>query len=130
VSAARKTSTTPTQRTLARLRKDGALAGIVERWNQHARVRQDLFGFIDIVAIRDGAIVAVQCTSTPNMASRCTKIADECTEPAREWLRAGGAIEVWGWAKRGPAGKRKLWTVRIVPILINAAGKLYQGEAR
>ena len=42
----------PTQRTLARLRQEGALeVAIVEHWNPHARIRQDLFGFIDILAI-------------------------------------------------------------------------------
>ena len=27
------------------------------------------------------------------------------------WLQGGGRFEVWGWAKRGKAGARKLWTL-------------------
>jgi hypothetical protein len=35
---------TPTQRSLAYLRAEGWQVAIVERWNPHARIRQDLFG--------------------------------------------------------------------------------------
>ncbi len=46
----------PTQRTLEMLRKDGAIAQVVERWqiipgHPGGGVRQDLFGCIDVVAI-------------------------------------------------------------------------------
>lgn len=27
-------------------------------------------------------------------------------------LREAGSVEVWGWAKRGARGKRKLWTLK------------------
>ncbi|MBI4326652.1 MAG: hypothetical protein HY674_15520 [Chloroflexi bacterium] len=43
---------TPTQRSLSKLRAEGWLAVIVERWNPYDRVRQDLFGFADLLAIR------------------------------------------------------------------------------
>jgi hypothetical protein len=54
----------PTQRTLAAIRREGALAGIVEKWNSHAFIRQDLFGFVDIIAIYPDSrrITAIQCT--------------------------------------------------------------------
>lgn len=111
-------ATSPTQRTLAYLRKRGEVAQVVERFNQFAKVRQDLFGFIDIVNLRTGAIVGVQCTSGGNVAARVNKILNECGDVAREWLLAGGRIEVWGWAKRGPRGKRKLWTPRVVDVFL------------
>ena len=43
----------PTQRTLKRLRDSGdyPLVTIVERWNAFAKIRQDLFGIIDLLAI-------------------------------------------------------------------------------
>ena len=43
----------PTQRTLKRLREkeEYPLVTIVERWNAFAKIRQDLFGIIDILAI-------------------------------------------------------------------------------
>lgn len=88
----------PTQLTLRKLRDDGYQAQVVEVWNPHARIRQDLFGFIDVIALRGGETLAVQATSTPNVPSRVTKIADSPLVGAvRE---AGWRIVVWGWAKK------------------------------
>jgi len=90
----------PTQRTLKYLRGMGYTAVITERWNQWAKVRQDLFGIVDVLAVRVGETLAVQCTSAPNVSSRVNKIADhESTPRLRE---AGWKIEVHGWTK----GKR------------------------
>ena len=41
---------TPTQRTLKHMRERGYTCQVVEHWNPFARIRQDLYGFID----RDG----------------------------------------------------------------------------
>lgn len=88
----------PTQLTLRKLRDDGYQAAVVEHWNPHARIRQDLFGFVDVLAVRGTETLAVQATSTPNVASRVTKIADSPLVGAvRE---AGWRIVVWGWAKK------------------------------
>jgi carbonic anhydrase len=106
----------PTQRTLAHLRKLGYTAQVVERWNQFAKVRQDLLGFIDVLAIGDGRIVGVQATASA-VAARVEKIRNE--PRAREWLRAGGLIEVHGWAKKGAAGKRKTYQLRTVRIWLD-----------
>jgi hypothetical protein len=90
----------PTQRTLFYLRKKGYTAVITERWNSFAKIRQDMFGIVDVLAVRSGETLAVQCTSAPNVASRVTKIAEhESTPRLRE---AGWRIEVHGWTK----GKR------------------------
>ena len=103
--------TSPTQRTLARLREDGWTAQVVERWNPHARIRQDLFGVIDIVAIKPGLpILGIQACAGASHAARRTKA---LAEPRLlTWLAAGGKFEVWSWAKRGPRGERKVWTLR------------------
>lgn len=100
----------PTQRTLAECRKRGWTAGIVEKWNMHARIRQDLFGCIDIVALTPNGILGIQACAGSSHAARMTK---SLAEPRlAEWLKAGGAFEVWSWSKRGPRGKRKTWTLR------------------
>ncbi len=93
---------TPTQRTLAKLRADGWTTAIVEHWNAHARIRQDLFGFIDILALREGETLAVQATSGSNVSARVAKIAASETAPIVR--KAGWRIEVWGWRKNA-AGK-------------------------
>ena len=90
---------TPTQLTLRHLRADGYTAEVVERWNPHARVRNDLFGFVDVLAVRGPETLAVQTTSATNVSARIRKIADSPFVGAvRE---AGWRIVVHGWAKRG-----------------------------
>lgn len=97
----------PTQRTLAELRKLGYLAAVVERWNPHAKIRQDLFGFVDVLAIGTEGdapgyenTLAVQATSGSNVASRLTKLRSEAVAPAVARVQAAGwKVEVWGWRK-------------------------------
>jgi hypothetical protein len=88
---------TPTELTLRKLRADGYVCEVTERWNPHARVRNDLFGFIDVVALRGEETLAVQATSAANVSKRVAKIAESPMVGAvRE---AGWTIRVWGWAK-------------------------------
>lgn len=116
----------PTQRTLALLRKEGWQAQVVEKWNPHSRTRLDLFGGIDVLACRPyeaslgiaGAVVAygaprivgVQACAAASHAARKSKLLKE--KKIAVWLAAGGRVEVWSWGKRGARGKRKTWQVR------------------
>lgn len=88
---------TPTQRSLNHLRKLGYRAAVVEKWNSHARLRQDLFGIVDILAIKEGETLAVQTTSWSNVAARIRKIAE--SEATPDMRAAGWRIEVHGWRK-------------------------------
>lgn len=130
----RKSSISPTSRTLAELRKRGWTAQVVEQHLPFPKpfgTKRDLFGVIDIVAIvpatadpvdlpyRDaaglaGAILGIQATSAltgGNHSARRTKI---LAEPrARAWVEAGGRLELWSWSKRGDRGKAKRWTLRV-----------------
>jgi hypothetical protein len=101
---------TPTQRSLEQLRRDGWTVAIVERWNPHARIRQDLFGCIDILALRDGETLAVQTTST-GVAARVRKIADNPNLPAMR--AAGWSIVVHGWRK---STRTRKWVQRVVDV--------------
>lgn len=102
----------PTQRSLALMRDLGYTAQVVEHWNPFAHVRQDLFGFGDVIAFCGGHITLIQTTSGSNVAARREKI--EAEPKALGWLKAGGKIEIHGWAKRGAKGKAKRWTCRRV----------------
>lgn len=117
--AKRPRRVSPTQRSLARLRELGYVAQVVERWNPHARVRQDLFGCIDILAIEPGSktpILGVQACAAASVSERLKKA---IAEPRlMQWIRSGGSFEVWGWSKRGARGKRKVWSVRVVPVAL------------
>lgn len=118
----RKSSTSPTQRTLAECKKRGWIAQVVERWNPHARVRQDLFGVIDLIALRypEAGIIGIQACAGASHADRRAKI---LAEPrALAWVEAGGKIELWSWSKRGDRGKRKLLTLRVEAFTVDDWG--------
>jgi|HubBroStandDraft_6_1064221.scaffolds.fasta_scaffold799327_3 hypothetical protein len=103
---------TPTARTLALLRRCGYRAAVVESWVPRANVRRDLFGFADVLAVaahRDPRFLLVQCTTAAHVAHRLAKAKGR--PGLRTWLAAGGAFEVWGWARRG-----RRWTVRRVAV--------------
>ncbi len=104
-------SMSPTKRARAELERLGWKSQIVERWNPFARVRQDLFGCIDIVAADPSVgILGVQACAGSSHATREAKI--EAEPRAVVWIESGGRIEVWSFSKRGARGKRKLWTIR------------------
>lgn len=120
--------TSPTQRSLKVLRDAGMTAQVVERWNQFAKVRQDLFGFIDIVAIGGGHIVGVQTTTGEGgaMAARRAKILSE--PKALAWVKAGGRIVLHGWRKGGKRGEKKTWQVRSEYFVVDEATQKLQSS--
>lgn len=102
--------TSPTQRSLKLLRDEGYRAAITEHWNGFAKIRQDLFGIIDILAVKDGETVGVQTTSASNVSARVKKIAK--SEATGDLRKAGWTLLVHGWAK----GSNGRWTCRIVDV--------------
>lgn len=89
----------PTERSLKHWRGLGYLVDVVERWIPRARIRRDLFGIIDLVAIGCGETVGIQCTSRGNVSARVRKIADaEALPILRE---CGWRVVVQGWDKKG-----------------------------
>ncbi len=92
--------TTPTQKSLAHWRAAGYRVAIVEHWNPWAKVRQDLFGMCDLLAIGNGETVCVQTTSSGNVPARVRKLTE--AEALPEMLRSGWRVVVEGWtgAKR------------------------------
>ncbi len=102
---------TPTARSLALLARDGWLCAPVERWLPYANVRKDLWGFGDVLAChpRDGLFLIVQSTSADHVAHRLAKARGR--PELALWLKAGGAFQVHGWAKRD--GR---WRCRVVEV--------------
>jgi hypothetical protein len=92
----------PTKLSLAELRKDCDAVQVVEHWNQFAKIRQDLFGVVDILALRGEETIAVQSTSWANVSARVKKIAES---PLIGAIRmAGWKFYVHGW-KKNKAGR-------------------------
>jgi hypothetical protein len=103
--------TSPTARTLAFLRGCGHAADVVERWLPRVNRRRDLFGCIDVIAVRRGeaGVLAVQATSLANVSARLVKAKGR--PELWTWLSAGNRFSVFGWYRR--AGK---WRVKIVAL--------------
>lgn len=118
--------TSPTQRSKKMLTDAGFLVAVTERWNPFAKIRQDLFGFIDILAIADNQTLAVQTTSGANVSNRIAKLKD--LVGVRLWLSTPSrSLVVHGWARRGARGKRKLWGCRVVALWLHA-GEVHSAE--
>lgn len=129
------------------MRDRGLICEVTEHYNAFTKRRNDLMGFCDILCLgqdtNDATVVntdfgrlaflskgnnkaiAVQTTSGSNTSARVKKI---MAEPRAElWLRAGNMIEVHGWRKAGPRGKRKTWQCRIEKITLEDLTKTNQG---
>jgi hypothetical protein len=88
----------PTALTLRALRRDGYTAQVVEHWVPGANVRRDLFGIVDVLAIRGEETLGVQATSDSNVSARVRKIAE--SEHIAAIREAGWAVRVDGWSKK------------------------------
>ena len=110
-----------TQRSLAWLKSHGYTCGIVEKWNRFGGAinpttgerigsRQDLFGFIDIIAIGPEGVVGVQCTSGSNHSSHIQKIFDEYRFYI--WVRHCKVL-MMSWTKKGKKDSIKKWEARL-----------------
>lgn len=118
----------PTELTLKLLRKQGKIPWIVEKWNPFAHIRQDAYGFIDILAIGTGAIEAWQSTDDSHLAEHVTKclslklitkkgkIVNGPRANVEAWLRSGGKLFLIGWSEKGPRGEKKVMTPRVIEL--------------
>ena len=94
----RKKPISATQKSLKKLRDEGYLCEIVEKTIPKCFIKKDLFGFIDILAIKDDEVLAVQTTvGTNNSNPRIKKIQNHQNYPKVKKL--GWNITVHGWRK-------------------------------
>ena len=102
---------TPTARTLTHLRRLGFIADVCERWLPHVNRRRDLFGLGDVIAFppRDKLVLIVQATSLAHVGDRLARITQR--PELAPLLKAGVAVEVWGWEQRG-----ERWQVKRVAV--------------
>lgn len=96
---------TPTELSLRHLRKDGWLVDVCERWvpnpvHPGGGQRRDLFGLIDLVAIRGTQTLGVQTTTVTNVNAHLLKMTDDEHRPRlADLFVAGWIIVVHGWRK-------------------------------
>jgi hypothetical protein len=91
---------------------------IVEHWNPHAHIRQDLFGVFDLLAVDPNGfgVIGIQVKGQSGTADGVTKLRESAIlEP---WLRCLNRVLVVGWrklkVKRG--GKAVRWHPRVVEL--------------
>lgn len=114
--------TSPVQRTMQYLRRQGCKCAVVEKWNQHVGefgIRQDLFGIVDILVLDpERGFLGIQACGT-SFSEHKRKLIEECTEACLDWLNTkGGCLEIWSWrkVKKERGGKLMLWQPRIYEI--------------
>ena len=90
--------------TLAYLRQHGYEAVKTEHWNHYAKKRQDLFGFIDVLAVNDAHLLAIQTTDGSHHAEHVDKV---MAMPVARILVYHMDIEVWSWSLRLTGQTRK-----------------------
>jgi|SRR5262252_5427617 len=103
----------PTQRTLALLRERGYLAVVVEKFNSRVGsygIKQDLFGFGDVLAIKKGEILLVQTTTGAHLSNRVAKV--QSSEHYPRVIESGIKVAVHGWRKLKAAG----WECREIQL--------------
>ena len=94
----------PMERSLAWLRAHGYEAAKTEHWNHFAKCRQDLFGFIDILAVTGDTLLAIQCSDREHHAAHRAKI---LKNKAARLLVYHMEIEIWSWGLNLTRDRRK-----------------------
>lgn len=105
----KRKGTSPTQRSLKHMRDLGYLCAVVEKWNPHAMIRQDLYGFIDVLCVKGEDIVGVQACTGGDSAKRVDKIVEHDNYPL---VITAMRIIVQSWRKNA-AGR---WVLREVEL--------------
>ena len=105
-----------TKMSLDTLRAQGYSAEVVERWLPAAaggqQVKRDLFGFLDILALRGAETLGVQTTSKANMSAHARKIVASPLYPAV--VAAGWKVIVHGWHQ--PRGKGTRYELAVLEV--------------
>ena len=118
-----------TQRTLKYLRELGYTAGMVEKWNPYAHIRQDLFGIIDIVAMGAGVLLGVQSCGDSGRAEHRRKLLGSAN--SLKWLQTGSGLWLvtWGKHKGKEKGDRRLkWRPFVEKITFPQVYEFREGE--
>ena len=99
----------PLQRSMKQLREEGWHVEKVEWWNSWGKVRQDLFGILDLLCIhkQDGHTLGVQVTTMGQKQPHIRKIRKSKNYPLLR--KAGWMIQLHSWRKLKKSG----WTINV-----------------
>jgi len=120
----------PTARSIRKLRDHGYFIDTCERWIRFPdknkapctvckrphmiQIRRDYCGFADLIAFKPGTLgcMAIQATDLTSVSKHVHKV--QGMDSLTAWLNAGNTFYIFGWGKKGPAGKRKTYQLRVV----------------
>ena len=94
------------QRAMKLSRQNGWLCAKTEQWIAAPHmpgggVRRDLFGWMDLIVLKDNQIVGVQACAMSGRASHFNKLREPAVaEAIAEWIAHGGGAELWAFSKR------------------------------
>jgi hypothetical protein len=92
------------ERTLAWLREHGYEAAKTEHWNHFAKRKQDLYGFIDVLAVSEHHLLAIQVTDDAHRSEHERKVLNN---KVARLLVYHMDIELWSWGLKLTRAKRK-----------------------
>lgn len=113
MTAKRKKATPLTYRSMKMLRESGWCVDKTEQYIHQARRKKDLYGIIDVLAVRGETTMGVQVTSRGEIARRKRKILDSPAFPLL--IEAGWKIVIHGWDKYDSRWRCKVVRVRPEP---------------
>jgi len=131
----RKTGNTAAK-TMGWLRKKGYLVAKVERWNPFVGIRQDLFGFIDIIALHPDhtGVLGVQTTAGSFLEEHKTLLTAKTIKKGnkvkpnpvrsnmRTWLLGHNRLWIFGWGKHWQDGiESKRWAPELVDVTLGVS---------
>jgi hypothetical protein len=109
--------TLATQRSLKELRKRGWQCAIVEKWlpprgKMKFGIRQDLWGFADILACKPDthSFALIQTFPMARWKDHAEKLA--AIPELQVWKQTGGVVLMHGWRFGGPRGQKKQWILK------------------
>jgi len=105
-----------TRLSLDYLRGLGYVVDVVERWVPGTaggpRVRRDLFGILDLVALRGDETLGVQTTTRSQISGHARKIAE--SEHVGALREAGWRLVIHGWSQ--PGGPRTRYALEELDV--------------
>jgi hypothetical protein len=127
---------TAVPRTMKMLREEGYFPAIVEHFNGFSGHREDLYGFIDVVAISPNLTLAIQICGM-DFASHVTKLTVERKLAVVKWLECPTRrCLLIGWRKLmkrnkdGGKSKQKVYKPRMMEFFLGGNGELKYEEVK
>lgn len=123
----------PTQRTTSWLREQGYTIGTVERFISPKSFvdsghRRDLFGCVDMIAIRPGRVLAVQSTGT-DWSGHWKKLTEGTGRPGTvAWLATGSPFLLIGWRKLKSGWQPRVHWFLMEDLMVGCAASRHRNE--